>query len=290
MMRHVLFLICLCFAIPTCGFAQKHVVKRSQKTVKTTPKPKNDSKTATHKKAGNDNASAMTVIRNIEKNMVRVEGGTFTMGTPEGWSVPYDNGKPRHEVTLSSYCIGRYEVTLRQWRAVMGANKVQQQEWFVNDSPVIYVTWYDCQKFINKLNSLTGRHYRLPTEAEWEYAARGGNRSRGNMFSGGGRDNITEWKNDEWVSYPMKVGQFAPNELGLYDMSGNAAEWCQDWYGDYPTAAQTNPVGPASGSKKVLRGGQHNSPYQDCIVTKRGKDNPDNFGYSVGFRLAMDAD
>lgn len=281
-MRRTLFLSLLFATFTLCGYAQKRIVKRPT-PVKPTSKPSLSKDDVRRNKA-------MAVIRGIEKNMVRVEGGTFTMGTPEGWDVPYDNGKPCHRVTLSSYRISRYEVTLRQWRAVMGANKLQQEEWFVNECPVIYVTWYDCQKFIKKLNSLSGRHYRLPTEAEWEYAARGGNRSRGNMFSGGGRDNITEWKREEWASYPMKVGQFAPNELGLYDMSGNVAEWCQDWFGDYPASAQTNPKGPASGTLKVLRGGQHNSPYQDCIVTKRGSNKPDLFGYSIGFRLAMDAE
>lgn len=130
-MKRTLFLSLLFAAFTLCGYAQKHIVKRPT-PVKPAPKPKPSPD------------RGMAVIRGIEKNMVRVEGGTFTMGTPEGWDVPYDNGKPCHCVTLSSYRISRYEVTLRQWRAVMGANKLQQEEWFVNECPVIYVTWYDC--------------------------------------------------------------------------------------------------------------------------------------------------
>ena len=193
-------------------------------------------------------------VNGVSFNMVRVEGGTFTMGaTSEQGSDAKDDEKPAHQVTLSTYSIGETEVTQTLWEAVMGSNPSFRKG---SNRPVEQVSWDDCQTFIEKLNALTGRRFRLPTEAEWEYAARGGSKSRGYEYSGS--DNIadvawyTETTNDKGT---REVKTKQANELGIYDMSGNVWEWCQDRYGSYSSSSQTNPMGPSSGSVRVNRGG-----------------------------------
>lgn len=222
-------------------------------------------------------------IRNLVNNMVFVSGGTFTMGaTSEQGSNVYDNEKPAHHVTLSSYYIGKYEVTQAEWKAVMGSNPSNFKG---DDLPVEQVSWNDCQEFIRKLNALTGKNFRLPTEAEWEFAARGGNNSRGYKYSGSDNISSVAWYDDSSKTHP--VGQKSPNELGLYDMSGNVWEWCQDREGTYPSSAQTNPTGPISGSRRVCRGGGWYGNAWYCRVSFRGSStlyNRDNF---LGLRLAM---
>ena len=220
----------------------------------------------------------------LAESMVFVAGGTFQMGaTSEQESDAYDGERPVHAVTLNDFYIGKYEVTQAQWKAVMGSN----QSWFTGDDnlPVEEVSWEEVQEFIKKLNALTGKTYRLPTEAEWEYAARGGKKSLGYKYAGSNTvgDVAWYWANSGYKTHP--VGQKQPNELGLYDMSGNVEEWCQDWYGGYPSSAQTNPTGPSSGSYRVLRGGHWGSSARDCRVAFRNNGNPsygDSFG---GFRL-----
>ncbi len=223
-------------------------------------------------------------IRQLLTNMVRVEGGTFTMGaTSEQGSDAYDDEKPAHQVTLSSFYIGKYEVTQAEWQAVMGTNP----SYFKGDNlPVENVTWYDCQEFIRKLNELTGKQFRLPTEAEWEYAARGGKRSYGVKYAGGSDiDNVAWYKeNSNKTTHP--VGQKRANELGLYDMSGNVNEWCQDAYGDYSSASQTNPQGPATcDNGRVVRGGSWFDNAGGCRISFRVSYNP--ISGSVGLRLAL---
>ena len=216
-----------------------------------------------------------------EPEMVFVQGGTFTMGcTSEQGSDCFEDEKLAHQVTLSDFYIGKYEVTQAQWRAVMGTNP----SYFTGDNlPVEQVSWNDVQEFITKLNSLTGKRYRLPTEAEWEFAARGGNNSRGYKYSGSNTVGDVAWYNSN-RTHP--VGTKAANELGIYDMSGNVLEWCSDWFGSYSSNAQTNPTGPSSGSDRVLRGG---SWYHDAIyarVSFRGYWNPGTRNFGLGFRLA----
>lgn len=198
-------------------------------------------------------AEQKRIIDNLVNNMVYVSGGTFTMGaTFEQGSDADDNEKPIHRVTLSSYYINRYEVTQAEWKAVMGSNPSD----FKGDNlPVESVSWNDCQEFIRKLNSLTGKNFRLPTEAEWEFAARGGNNSRGYKYSGSNDIGSVAWysRNSGHRTHP--VGQKSPNELDLYDMTGNVWEWCQDWKGSYSSSSQINPTGPYSGSIRVHRGG-----------------------------------
>ncbi len=224
------------------------------------------------------------ILNDLVDNMVYVEGGTFFMGaTPEqGSDAPY-NEKPTHLVSLSSFLISKYEVTQREWRAVMGSTPSR----FKGDNrPVENVSWYDCQEFICKLNQLTGMQFRLPTEAEWEFAARGGNYSKG--FKYAGSDDIDEvaWYAGNSAHITHNVGTKQPNELGLYDMSGNVWEWCQDWYGEYNSSAQTNPTGSSSGSYNVFRGGSWGGDAGRCRVSRRIGGTPDFRDDYLGLRLA----
>ena len=224
------------------------------------------------------------VIKKLVENMVRVEGGTFTMGaTAEQGSDADGDEKPTHQVTLSTYYIGKYEVTQAEWQAVMGTNP----SGFKGDNlPVESVTWFDCQEFIRKLNELTGKQFRLPTEAEWEYAARGGNKSNRTKYAGGSDiDNVAWYSDNSNGTHP--VGQKRPNELGLYDMSGNVYEWCQDWFGDYSSTSQTNPQDPATGTKRVLRGGCWFNDARICRLSCRDGSGPDYGGSDCGLRLAL---
>ena len=225
------------------------------------------------------------VISNLISNMVEVEGGTFTLGaTPEQGRDADQDEKPTHEVTLSSYYIGKYEVTQRLWQAVMGSNPSK----FKGDNrPVECVSWDDCQAFIRKLNQLTGKHFRLPTEAEWEYAARGGNRSKGYKYAGSDNIDNVAWYDDNSGSTTHDVGLKQPNELGLYDMSGNVWEWCSDGYGSYSSSAQTNPRGASSGSNRVYRGGSWIYYAGCCRVSFRGYDTPDSPRFNLGLRLVL---
>ena len=226
-------------------------------------------------------------VNGVSFEMVYVEGASFDMGaTTEQGSDADSDEKPVHSVTLSDYYIGRCEVTQELWEAVMGSNP----SYFKGaQKPVESVSWNDCQEFVSRLNSLTGRTFRLPTEAEWEYAARGGNKSLHYKYSGS--DNIDDvawyWDNSGYYG-THAVGTKSPNELGIYDMSGNVWEWCSDWYGDYSAGAQTNPQGPSSDSLRVLRGGRWGSRARYCRVSNRDYG---NFDYSLsrsGLRLVLE--
>ena len=231
------------------------------------------------------NSNLPPVIQNLIANMVRVEGGTFTMGaTPEQGSDAWDDEKPTHQVTLSSFSIGKYEVTQEEWEAVMGSNPT-----YIKGAklPVEHVSWDDCQTFIRKLNQMTGKSFRLPTEAEWEFAARGGNRSNHYKYSGSNNLSSVAWyaRNSGNKTHP--VGQKSPNELGLYDMSGNVWEWCADWYGDYSSSAQTDPKGSSSASNRVNRGGGWRGSARNCRVSNRSGDTPSDSSDFLGLRLAL---
>ena len=227
------------------------------------------------------------VIQNLISNMIYVQGGTFTMGaTLDQGSEPWADDKPAHQVTLPSFSIGRYEVTQEEWEAVMGNNP----SYFKGAKrPVERVSWDDCQEFIRKLNALTGKHFRLPTEAEWEFAARGGYRSKGYKYAGGysySLDNVA-WYVGNSNETTHEVGEKTPNELGLYDMTGNVWEWCQDWYSDYSSKAQTTPTGPTSGSHRVNRGGSWLSNGNCCCVAYRFRTTPSYAASHLGLRLAF---
>ena len=226
------------------------------------------------------------VLDRLISNMVYVEGGTFTMGgTAEQGSDVDDDEMPTHSVALSSYYIGKYEVTQAEWEAVMGSNP----SWFTgwNNLPVEYVSWKDCQKFIEKLNAKTGLNFRLPTEAEWEYAARGGSKSKGYKYAGSDNIDDVAWYDSNSGDKTHAVGTKQPNELGLYDMSGNVWEWCSDWYGSYSSSSQTNPTGASSGSSRVYRGGSWFYSAWGCRVSLRSYNSPDNRSYGLGLRLAL---
>ena len=226
-------------------------------------------------------------VNGVPFEMVLVQGGTFTMGaTSEQGSDAESDERPAHSVTVSDFYIGKYEVTQAQWRAVMCSNPSHFKG---DDLPVECVSWNDVQVFIRNLNALTGKTFRLPTEAEWEYAARGGNRSAGYKFSGSNYIGAVAWfiNNSGGKTHP--VGGKSPNELGLYDMSGNVCEWCSDWYGSsyYGSSPSNNTQGPSSGSSRVLRGGSWFSDSGYCRVSNRDYDNPDLRDDGIGVRLVL---
>ena len=232
--------------------------------------------------------SGKFTVNGVSFEMVRVEGGTFRMGaTSEQGTVAYDSEKPVHSVTLSSYYIGKTEVTQALWQAVMGSNPSNFKG---SNLPVECVSWNDCQEFIQKLNSLTGRNFRLPTEAEWEFACRGGNNSRGYKYSGSNNLGSVAWYSDgNSGDKTHPVGTKAPNELGIFDMSGNVWEWCSDWYANYTSYSQTDPTGPQSGSIRVYRGGGwDDAPYmcRSSIRNFYSLDPPYRISY-LGLRLAL---
>ena len=232
-------------------------------------------------------------VNGVDFVMVPVEGGSFTMGaTPEQGSDASSREKPVHQVTLSSYYIGQTEVTQELWIAVMGTNPSYFNG---NQLPVERVSWQDCQTFIAILNEMTDQNFRLLTEAEWEFAARGGNGSQGYKYSGSNDLSSVGWYsyNDSWElrgtgyygTHPVSTRN--PNELMLYDMSGNVHEWCQDRYGDYSSGEQIDPTGPASGTTRVYRGGNWYFDDWFCRVSFRNGLSPNNSNYGIGLRLAL---
>lgn len=223
-------------------------------------------------------------VNGVSFTMIRVDGGTFTMGaTSEQGSETDSDEIPAHQVTLSTYSIGETEVTQELWQAVMGYNPSKYKG---ATRPVERVRWDECQTFISKLNSLTGMNFRLPTEAEWEYAARGGNKSQGYKYSGSNTLNNVAWYTNNSGSETQPVKQKSPNELGIYDMSGSVREWCQDWYGSYSSISQKNPIS-SSGSGHVIRGGSWFDFAGYCRVSYRLSGATDSWGDLLGFRLAL---
>ena len=229
--------------------------------------------------------------------MILVEGGTFTMGDNSRkyryWSNVDDKyySATAHQVTLSDYYIGQTEVTQALWKAVM-----EDEQWMLNedrgDNKPVEATWDEWQDFIDRLNELTGLKFRMPTEAEWEYAAMGGNRSRGYIYAGSNDLNEVAWYKENSGDHYQPVATKKPNELNLYDMSGNVGEWVSDWFAPYPTTPQTNPTGPRSGKAHISRGGAANYPIgleEHLRIKKRYILNPkDNF--DRGLRLALSAE
>ncbi len=246
--------------------------------------------------AAPDTIPGLYTVNGVSFQMVEVEGGTFKMGVD---SVAYETGLanidelPAHEVTVSTFSIAETEVTQELWQAVMDSNPSN----FTDDPqrPVENVSWEDCQEFINRLNALTGMNFRLPTEAEWEYAANGGNMGTGTLYSGSEDISNVAW----YYSNSYVVGSGSPdygthavatkeaNELGLFDMTGNVFEWCSDWYGTYNEEPQTDPAGPEAGIQRVVRGGSWISTSRDSRNTSRNGEAPANRGFNIGLRLAL---
>ena len=331
-MKNILKLTCL-LALMLSSFTLLHAQQRTrQRTQQRTQQ-------RTHQ-GQQQNQNVITIsVKGVSFKMVRVQGGTFTMGaTAEQGGDADGDEKPAHKVTLSNYYIGETEVTQELWAAVMGSNPSEfkpkksdascgSYDCFVSDAkklnakkagtvriptraewdaamvktdgslrrPVDNVSWDDCQEFIRKLNQLTGKTFRLPTEAEWEFAARGGTKSRHYKFAGGNTLGSVAWydKNayDKGESSPdfgtHPVARKAANELGLYDMSGNVWERCQDRWGDYSSSAQTNPKGPSSASNRVYRGGGWISFSRGCRVSNRDFSSPGGRDGYLGLRLAL---
>ena len=228
----------------------------------------------------------ITLEGGVSFKMIAVEGGTFLMGSSESDAEADDDEKPQHEVTLSNYYIGETEVTQELWKAVMGSNP----SYFEGAKrPVEKVSWDDCQTFILKLNEKTGKTFRLPTEAEWEYAARGGKKSKGYTYSGSNSIGDVAWYEDNSGNQTHDVGTKQANELGIYDMSGNVWEWCQDWYCEtyYENSPSTNPLGPDLGMSRVNRGGSRWNGARGCRVANRGGRSPGYRYIDLGFRLAL---
>ena len=209
--------------------------------------------------------------------MVFVEGGSFLMGSTEGRDT-----FPVHPVTVSSFWIGQTQVTQALWKAVTGSNPAH----FHGDLlPVETVTLSECHAFIDRLNTLTGLTFRLPSEAEWEYAARGGQQTHGYSFAGSNEIDDVAWYDN--VDRPQPVAQKKPNELSIYDMSGNVCEWCEDIYEPYTEAAQIDPHGASKGSYHLARGGGWNRGGHMCKVYDRGNYRPEYASNAVGLRLVL---
>lgn len=245
----------------------------------------------------------------LHTEMVAVVSGTFTMGaTPEQEKECYSDELPIHEVTMNDFYIGKYEVTQQLWEYVMNytgtcadgstMSAYESDVWLEaaptadyglgGDYPAYCISYNDfINIFIPRLNKITGKTFRLPTEAEWEYAARGGNQSQGYKYSGSNTIGDVAWYNSNSFISSQPVGTKQPNELGIYDMSGNVLEWCSDWFGNYTEATQTDPVGPSTGSSRVLRGGCRSHIAQYCRVSDRDSSDPDRCYNNVGFRLAL---
>jgi len=218
--------------------------------------------------------------------MIYVRGGTFMMGCgPEQEEDCFEYEEAPRRITLSDYYIGKYEVTQAQWQSVMGDNPSNFKREYL---PVENVSWDDVQEFVNKLNAATGRTYRLPTEAEWEYAARGGGQSKKYKYSGSNDVGDVAWyeNNSEDTTHP--VGTKNANELGIHDMSGNVWEWVSDWYGEFGVGPQKNPKGPGEGSFRVIRGGGWGSYARSARVSNFYSNEPDKRHKILGFRLACD--
>lgn len=230
------------------------------------------------------------VLKDVNFDMVLVEGGSFEMGgtSDQGKDVQPDE-KPVHTVELSDYYIGKTEVTQALWEAVMGSNPSIFKD---GNNPVELVTWDDCQKFVSQLNSmlssqLFGMRFALPTEAQWEYAARGGQKSEQNMYSGANKISSVAWYDKNSVYTTHNVAGKKPNELGIYDMTGNVNEWCQDVYGKYTMTKQNNPTGLSEGSDHVCRGGSWFNAASFCRISCRKFNKSDKSYTDVGLRLVL---
>lgn len=240
--------------------------------------------------------SFIETANGLNMKMIYVEGGTFTMGASSGDSNADDDEYPAHQVTLESYYIAEFEVTQSQWEKVMGTTVYQQRDkantsWSMkgvgDNYPMYYVSYEEAMDFCQELSLLTGRTYLLPTEAQWEFAARGGNKGKNsdNKYSGSYSIDAVAWYESNSNSSTHPIGQKRANQLGIYDMTGNVWEWCSDWYSSYSSGSQTNPTGPSSGQSRVLRGGSWYINARYCRVSFRSYENPSGRYSNGGFRV-----
>lgn len=301
-MKSIIIILMSCLVVVTVsaqGIIRRPAATKPKPTVR---KPQSHGSSAVRpkpaqpKKADPINSLAEPLRSHLKKlmaDMVLVEGGTYMMGNPDrDRNDEYAKDVP-HEVTLSSFYICKYEVTEALWTAVMGSNPSRHK--LGDNYPVEQVNWYDCQDFVEKLSELTGRHFRLPTEAEWEYAACGGQRSRGYRYSGSYALDEIGWYVGNAHHYKREVGTKKPNELGLYDMTGNVCEWCQDKLDTeyYHHSPSINPQGPDRSTYKdnrCFRGGSFcdDEKYDELKVYTRNTGMPPEEKYGhLGLRLAM---
>lgn len=220
--------------------------------------------------------------------LVPVVGGAFTMGCDDRHRAEcYSNESPAFAATVGNFYIGRFPVTQGLWKRLMGGASGANPSVFKGDDlPVENVSWDDAQRFISKLNAATGHNYRLPTEAEWEYAARGGANAGGFVYAGSGNIDNVAWYYTNSEDRTHRAGNKQPNELGIYDMSGNVWEWVNDRYGPYSGGQKSNPIGASSGSTRVNRGGSWRDDERRCRVSCRSNNSPDARYGNLGFRLA----
>lgn len=226
-------------------------------------------------------------VGDVSFKMRRVEGGAFVMGaTPDQHDEHTISDKPAHTVVLSPFYMAETEVTNALWRAVMPDRRFVE-EWYDPTQPITYVTWEDAQLFVHRLDSLTGMPFRLPTEAEWEYAARGGSKSKGFRFAGSDLCDTVAWNTANAGFKKHQVMKKQPNELGLYDMTGNVSEWCQDWFGQYYYGTEPNPQGPKEGEKRIVRGGSYDNCADNIHLSCRQYFLPDEANNTIGLRVAF---
>lgn len=229
-------------------------------------------------------------INGVVLKMVLVEGGSFMMGGTEEQGDDAEKVEtPVHKVNLDSYYISFCEVTKEIWTVVMEGRQpglTDTERYY----PAATMSWVEAQTFLEKLNQMTSMRFSLPTEAQWEYAARGGNKSKNYKYSGGNTANLVSWNYSNAKSNVQVVATRQPNELGLYDMSGNVLEWCSDWYGYYSEEEQTNPKGPDSGTTRVMRGGSVINDAVKVRTTSRFGGEPNSHFYFVGLRLVLNVD
>jgi formylglycine-generating enzyme required for sulfatase activity len=253
---------------------------------------------------GQNNEQNLTfTAKGITFEMIFVEGGAFQMGCTTEQDYCFGDERPVHTVELSDFYLAEFEVSQKFWKAIMG-NSIRMQLYLIkgkslngegDDFPIYYVNYVECEEFCSKLNQLLSKQ--LPkgyififfTDAQWEYAARGGKKSQGYIYSGSSTIDEISWYADNSDRKTHKTGMKAPNELGIFDMCGNVQEWCKDWYFDfyYDSSPNVNPKGPKNGKGRVLRGGGWNSISQHCRVSFRHCTSPSNRSYDVGFRLAL---
>jgi formylglycine-generating enzyme required for sulfatase activity len=243
------------------------------------------------------------IVNGVNFEMIFVEGGAFMMGCTAEQTFCYGDEKNIHNVELSDFYIGKYQVTQKLWNEVMGRS-IRTQLYLANSKvlngegaeyPIYYVTYNESLDFCSKLNKLLskqlpkGYKFCLPTEAQWEYAARGGNKSDGYRYSGGNEIDEIAWYEDNSNKHTHKVGTKVKNELGIFDMCGNVFEWCLDWYGDfyYEKSPLINPKGPDSGTARVVRGGSWNTKPHHCRVSFRHGTSPSNRSFDNGFRVVL---
>ncbi len=259
----------------------KKLTKKVDKDFESRLQSKKSGKDKTRSTSTNANIKTVTV-NGVSFEMVWVEGGTFQMGSNDG----NDNEKPVHSVTLDGYYIGKYEVTQALYQAVMGSNPSHFKGSY---NPVDKVCWNDAHEFVKKLNKLTGMKFALPTEAQWEYAARGGGKCRDYSYSGGKKIDRVAWYcgNSNKGTHP--VGQKKPNDLGIYDMTGNVWELCQDWYSEnyYSQSPSRNPVNKKKSAYRIYRGGSWDGDAKHCELTRRAFHEPTFQNIRIGLRLVL---